>query len=167
MGGAGAQPARPARSPVERVPLVLFGLGDDLFAADVQEVECVLKARALAAVPHLPNWVAGLLEHLGRSLAVIDLRARFELPTAPAGVEPRILVISGAEGRIGILVDRVAEVAAVDVADIDPSPALFRGLGREYVRGTVRRDGRLILLLHGGRLLTATERLALAPAEPE
>ena len=156
---------RAARSAVERVPLVLFALGDDLFAADVQEVDRVLRPRALVAVPRLPHWVAGMLEHAGRALPVIDLRARFELPPAPSGAEPRILVIGGADGRIGVLVDRVAEVAAVDVADIDPSPALFRGLRREYVRGIVRRDGRLILLLHGARLLTATERLALAPAE--
>ena len=67
--------------------IVTFALGEELFAADVHEVERVLRYRAPSPVPRLPDWVAGLVEHGGRSLPVVDLRRRFQLPTAPSGVE--------------------------------------------------------------------------------
>ena len=39
----------------------------------------------------------------------------------------------------------------------------MRGLSREYVRAVFRRDGRIAILLDAERLLSATERLQLAP----
>lgn len=145
---------------VERVPLVTFALGDDLFAADVHAVERVLRPGVVSPVPGMPAWLVGLLEHDGRSHPVVDLRRRLELPPRPADVEPRILVVGGAEGGLAAVVDRVVDVAAVPADQVDPAPPLFRGLSREYVGGVLRRDGRLVVLLHLARLLSATERLA-------
>ncbi len=147
--------------------IVTFAVGEELFAADVVEVERVLRYRPPAPVPRLPDWVAGLLEHEGRSLAVVDLRRRFQLPPAEAGTEPRIVVIGGEEGRIGAIVDRVVDVTSVAADQIDPAPPLFRGLAADYVQGVVRRDGRLIVVLHAARLLSATERMMLADASAD
>lgn len=147
--------------------VVTFALGDELFAADVNEVERVLRYRTPAPVPGLPDWVAGLVEHDGRSLAVVDLRRRFQLPPAPAGVEPRIVVIGGAGGRMGAIVDRVVDVTSVSAEQLDPAPALFRGLSGDYLQGVLRRDGRLIVVLHAARLLSATERMMLAAASAD
>lgn len=147
--------------------VVTFALGEELFAVDVHEVERVLRYRRPAPLPRLPDWVAGLVEHDGRSLAVVDLRRRFQLPPAPAGVEPRIVVIGGADGRVGAVVDRVVDVTAVSAEQLDPAPALFRGLSGDYLQGVLRRDGRLIVVLHAARLLSATERMMLAAASAD
>ena len=109
---------------------------------------------------------AGVVEHGGRSLAVVDLRLRFGLPPAPADMERRIVVFAeGGDGeRMGAVVDRVVDVASVGGDQLDPPPTLFRGLPGEYLRGVLRRDGRLVVVLHAARLLSATERLMLASA---
>ncbi|MHB1224546.1 MAG: chemotaxis protein CheW [Gemmatimonadaceae bacterium] len=147
--------------------IVTFALGEEFFAADVHEVERVLRYRQPAPVPRLPDWVAGLVEHDGRSLAVVDLRRRFQLPPAPAEVEPRIVVIGDEEGRVGAIVDRVVDVTSVNADQLDPAPALFRGLSGNYLQGVLRRDGRLIVVLHAARLLSATERMMLAAASAD
>lgn len=147
--------------------IVTFAVGEELFAADVLEVERVLRYRVPAPVPRLPDWVAGLLEHEGRSLAVIDLRRRFQLPPAGADTEPRIVVIGGDEGRVGAIVDRVVDVTSITAEQMDPAPPLFRGLAADYVQGVVRRDGRLVVVLHAARLLSATERMMLADASAD
>ena len=145
--------------------LVTFALGDDHFALDVREVERVLRWREPVPVPRLPGWVAGVVEHAGRTLPLVDLRRRFELPAAPADVEPRVLVVQPAAGeRVGVVVDRVVDVSAVGAGRLDAAPALFRGLSRDYLHGVLRRDGRLVIVLDGTRLLSATERLALTQA---
>ncbi|HEU4632242.1 MAG TPA: chemotaxis protein CheW [Gemmatimonadaceae bacterium] len=143
--------------------VVVFALGEDLFAADVRLVERVLRHRAPVPVPQLPPWVAGVVEHAGRSLPVVDLRQRFELPAAPPGVERRVLVAGSGAEAVGLVVDRVLEVAPVGGA-LDPAPALFRGLAREYLHGILRRDDGLVIVLDLARLLTATERIALQQA---
>ena len=43
--------------------LVTFRLGDDQFAIDVAAVERVLRFSAPVAVPNLPAWIDGVIEH--------------------------------------------------------------------------------------------------------
>ncbi|HEY0971348.1 MAG TPA: chemotaxis protein CheW [Gemmatimonadales bacterium] len=144
-----------------RRQVVTFSLGDELFAADVAEVERVLVYAAPRPVPELPRWVAGMVEYGGSSLPVIDLRARFELPPADAAAERRILVLGAGGSRVGVVVDRVHDVTAVPAGSWDEPPALFRGLASDYLHGVVRREGRLVMVLNAARLLAATERLVL------
>jgi purine-binding chemotaxis protein CheW len=145
--------------------LVTFALGEDHFALDVREVERVLRWREPVAVPGLPAWAPGVVEHAGRALPLVDLRRRFELPPAPEGVEPRVLVTQAADGeRAGVVVDQVVDVGAAGAGRLEPPPALYRGLAREYLHGVLRRDDRLVIVLAGARLLTATERIALTQA---
>ena len=59
-----------------------------------------------------------------------------------------------------VIIEIEDKTYAVPVDTVDPAPPLFRGLSREYVGGVLRRDGRLVVLLHLARLLSATERLA-------
>jgi purine-binding chemotaxis protein CheW len=153
-----------AASAARVAQVVTFALGDDLFALDVRTVERVLRYRGARPVPRLPGWVAGVVEHAGRSLPVVELRRRFELPPAEPAVEPRVLVVEAGEERIGVVVDRVVDVSAVAAGGLDPAPALFRGLSGDYLLGVLRRDGRLIVVLDGGRLLSATERMTLTQA---
>jgi chemotaxis signal transduction protein len=55
-------------------------------------------------------------------------------------------------------------VVALGAEQVAPPPPLFRGLPAEYLRGLVRRDGRMVIYLEVQRLLTSTEALQLAQA---
>lgn len=143
--------------------VVTFRVVEDHFAADIAAVERILRFEPLARVPNLPEWVEGVLEYQGRVVPVIDLRRRFELDGAEARAagEGRVIVfVIGAEW-VGAIVDAVLEVTAIPATQVTPPPSLFRGLSADYLRGLVRRDGRLHLFLEVERLLTATERLRL------
>jgi len=144
--------------------LVTFRLGDDRFAVDIFVVERVLRFSAPAAVPRLPEWIDGVIEHGGRVVPVIDLRTRFGLPRLAPRPEQRILVLAVGEEWLGVTVDSVHEVMTVTPEEIAPPPALFRGLQAEYLRGLVRHEGSLIIFLDVTRVLTSTERLELAQA---
>ena len=65
---------------------------------------------------------------------------------------------------MGAIVDRVVDVTSVSEDQIDPAPPLFRGLSGDYLQGVLRRGGRLIVILHAARLLSATELMMLASA---
>lgn len=144
--------------------LVTFRLGDDLFAAPIEAVERVLRYEAPRSVPNLPLWIGGVIEYGDRIVPVIDLRRRFELPATPNSPQMRLIVLNAGGEWAAVLVDAVLDVRTVQAADLVPPPPLFRGLAAEYLRGVMRRDDQLVIVLDSDRLLTATERLALAGA---
>ncbi len=146
------------------VQIVTFRLGGDLFAADIHGVERVLRRQDATPVPNVPDWIVGVIEYQKRVVPVIDLRARFEMETVEATNETRVLVFNADQQWIAGVVDAVLDVAAIDKSTVQPPPELFRGLAGEYLKGIVRRDNKLVMLLDVTKLLTATERLALDSA---
>lgn len=144
--------------------LVMFRLGEDLFAADIFAVERVLRYALSTSVPDMPAYIEGVMDYQGRVLPVVNLRRRFELAPMPAMAETRILVLNAAGEWIGVVVDGVTEVVAFDRATLSPPPKLFRGLAREYVKGIIRRGERLVIYLDVEHLLSSTERIALQGA---
>ena len=144
--------------------LVTFRLGDDRFAVDIFVVERVLRFTAPAAVPKLPAWMDGVIEHGGRVVPVIDLRVRLGMPRIARRPEQRILVLAVGDEWLAVTVDSVHEVMSVPLEDVAPPPPIFRGLDAEYLRGLVRHEGSLIIFLDVTRILTSTERLELAQA---
>jgi purine-binding chemotaxis protein CheW len=150
--------------------VVTFRVAEEQFAADVAAVERILRYERPVGVPHLPEWVEGVLEYQGRVVPVIDLRRRFQLERGEGGDadetradgDGRVIVFAVGSEWVGAVVDAVLEVTAVPTEQVSPPPSLFRGLSADYLRGLVRRDdGRMLIFLEVDRLLTATERLRL------
>lgn len=154
--------------PTERMQLVTFRVGVDLFATDIFAVERVLRFAPPRPIPNLPVWVEGVIEYGGRVVPVIDLRARFELPPATSREFSRILImLVSADEWIAAIVDSVEEVTTVTAEQLAAPPPLFRGLAGQYLRALVRpadESGPVVVLLDVARLLTSRERIVLDQA---
>ena len=149
-----------------KLQLVTFSLGEDRFAANIFSVERVLRFVPPRPVPDLPAWMEGVIDYQGRVVPVIDLRARFGAPgTRSDGA--RIVVCVAGDDWIGMTVDAVQEVWTIDAGQLEPPPALFRGLTRKYLTGLVRRDDGVLVVLDVAHLLTSRERLQLERAMGE
>jgi purine-binding chemotaxis protein CheW len=140
--------------------IVTFRLGDDLFAADINDVERVLRYAEPTPVPNVPPWVQGVIEYRSRVVPVIDLRVRFELPEVPTNGATRIMVLSANGDWIAAVVDAVTEVVSIGNATLAPPPPLFDGMAADFLKGILRRNDRLIIVLDVTRLLATRERLA-------
>lgn len=145
----------------EKTQIVTFRLGEDLFAADIFSVERVLRYREPTPVPNAPAWLEGVTEYQSRVVPVVNLRTRFGLPPVPAVNETRMLVLNTEGTWVAAVVDSVLDVSKLDAARLAPPPPIFRGLAGEYLRGIVRRDDRLVILLDVARLLSADEQMTL------
>lgn len=143
--------------------IVVFRVGDDLFAAGVHSVERVLRHQPARPIPDVPEWIDGVIEYRSRVVPVINLRSRFELPAVAARPETRTIVLNAAGEWIAVTVDSVLEVSAAS-GEVTPPPPFFRGLAGEYLSGLVRRGDQLVIVLDVDRLLSATERLRLERA---
>ena len=142
------------------VKLVTFQLGLDIFAADVLSVDRVLRYAPPNAVPDVPAWVLGVIEHREKVIPVVDLRRRVELSDDSITPETRILVLNTSGGWVGAIVDTVHEVASVPADNISPAPALFRGLKAEFVRGMTKVGDQLVVILDVDRVMSSADRIA-------
>ena len=140
--------------------IVTFRLGDDLFAADINDVERVLRYSEPTPVPNVPTWVQGVIEYRSQVVPVIDLRIRFELAATPPSGMTRLMVLASQGEWIAAVVDQVLEVVPLGAAQLAPPPPLFRGMSAEFLRGILRRHERLIIVLDVSRMLATQERLA-------
>jgi purine-binding chemotaxis protein CheW len=121
----------------------------------------VLRYQAPRAIPSVPDWVEGVFEYGGRIVPVIDFRRRFGAPVEAPSAQTRLLVLSREDEWMAAIVDQVLDVRPVEPNDLSPPPPLVRGLAGAYLRGVMRRDGGLVLVLDIDRILGTTETLAL------
>lgn len=147
--------------------IVTFCVGEDTFASDVCAVERVIEYQRPKAVPNVPDWIEGIIEYQSRVVPTINLRRRFELPSAASGAAMRIIVFNIETEWMAAVVDSVHEVRTVDAAELSAPPPIFRGLPCEYLRGILRDGDRLIIYLDISRLLSTTERVMMREAAGE
>lgn len=85
-----------------------FRLGAvERYGIPYQYLEELLYVGHLARVPCTPAFVAGVVNHRGELLTILDLKHFFHMPATAAGEESRIIVVRRAGMRIGLLVDGV------------------------------------------------------------
>jgi purine-binding chemotaxis protein CheW len=157
---------------VPQVQLVTFKVGGEEFGLDVFAVHEILRWQGVTPVPRAPAFVEGVLDVRGAVVPVVDLRRRFEVRELAYDEETRIVLVEFGGERLGLVVDSVTEVLRAPETAISAPPAYIRGLAAEFVRGIVRLEARLVILIDLDRILSSEERIALesadlAPADEE
>jgi purine-binding chemotaxis protein CheW len=147
------------------VQFVTLGLGAEVFAVPVEYVREILDYAPPSALPEGPPYLLGLTDVRGRATPTLDLRVKLGLPAVPPTLATRILVLDiPVEGRqlaLGLVADRVIEVAAFTPEEIEPAPDIGVRWRSDYMRGVVRRDSGFVVLFDLARLLTSQDAAAL------
>ncbi len=147
---------------------VTLGIGAETFAVDVGSVREILDMRPIAFMPNAPPYLLGLIDVRGGGVPVIDLRVKLGLAPVPSTEQTRILVldieIAGRPTAIGLLVDRVFEVAELEDRRIEPPPDIGVRWRSDYITGIGRRGGDFVVVFDLGRLLAGEEAALVATA---
>jgi purine-binding chemotaxis protein CheW len=146
---------------VPQVQLVTFRIGGEEFGLDVFQVHEILRYTEPTSMPKAPAFVEGVLDVRGALVPVVDLRKRFETPTLRYDDDTRIVLVDFQGERLGLVVDEVTEVLRAPETAVSAPPAYVKGLAAEFIRGIVRLDGRLVVLLDLDRILSSQERMQL------
>jgi purine-binding chemotaxis protein CheW len=132
-----------ASSADERKTL-LFRVGEDVFACDIDLVRGVVRVGATTRIPGAPAFVRGLLNVRGEVLSVLDVGMRLQ-PDRGATKGGSIVVVQVGERRAGLVVEEVLGVHAV-VPDRDG--ATEPRFDSEIVRHLGHLEGRIVLFLN-------------------
>ncbi len=152
-------------APAAEGQYVTLGMEDEVFAVPVELVLEILDLRKVSRVPEAPPYMLGLIDLRGRSIPVLDLRAKLGLPAAAATDATRILVveamISGRPLVLGLVADRVIEVMALNGDEIEPAPDIGVRWSSDYIRGVGRRDASFIIIFDLPRLFSAKDAVEI------
>jgi purine-binding chemotaxis protein CheW len=140
--------------------LVGFVVGPAAYAVDISCVREIVNPLEVTPLPHMPSEVAGVTDHRGEVIPVIDLRVRFGLDRAENARSTKwILLHAGGERSVGIIVDSVTEVFGA-VEGIRPTPEVGGNRDVRGIAGVVTHNGRLTFVLETGRFIEIFETLA-------
>lgn len=134
----------------EEGKFLTFTLGKEAYGLEIIYVTEIIGIQKITEVPELPEYVKGIMSLRGQIIPVVDVRLRFKKPFREYDERTCVIVVDNGDVTVGLIVDGVAEVVAIQEEDIVPHPDLAEGYSRQFVRGIgkVGSDVKLILDCH-------------------
>jgi purine-binding chemotaxis protein CheW len=159
----------PAQTAARQV--VTLGIDREVFGVPVHAVREILDYSLPCRLPDAPAHLAGLIDVRGQAVPVIDLRVRLGLPGIPPTGNTRVLVLdidmAGRKLALGLIADRVFEVAELDRATVQPPPDIGVGWHAGHIQAIARHGPGFVIVLDLQALLAADQgALALVAEDP-
>jgi len=137
-------------SQVEGGKFLSFFLGNEEYAIEILKVQEIIGLLPITPVPKMPSYVRGVLNLRGKIVPIMNLRVRFGLPTVEDTEETCIIVIQEEKHLMGIVVDKVSEVADIETQQIEQVPSFGITGNSEYLSGIgkLKESVKMILDVH-------------------
>lgn len=132
---------------------VTFRVGTASYAIPAGQVLHLESYETATPVPGAPAYVAGLVQVRGRLVPVVDLRARFGLPSSEHTLDHRVVVVQSGTRVAGLLVDSAREVMSFDPAAFEKPPELVEQQAGGFIKGVATVSSRLFLLVDVPKVL--------------
>ncbi len=141
--------------------IVVFELAGEHYGVDIGTVESIIKMQSITVVPHAPAFVEGVTNLRGNVLPVINLRSRFRLPEAQPTKNTRIVIVTIAEIKVGMIVDGVSEVLRVSEDALEPPSPLVTTVDSGFITAIAKMEDKLVILLDLTKVLSIQEKSSL------
>jgi len=116
-----------------------FSLGQEQYGLEILKVREIIGYMEITAVPQTPHHVKGVINLRGQVIPVIDLRAKFGMPSVDVSDETCVIVVEidhdNRKFNTGIVVDRVEEVLDIEGQDIEPTPEFGSSVNTDFILG--------------------------------
>lgn len=127
--------------------VITFLIGAQEFCVDVMVVREIRVWTPATPVAHAPSYMCGVINLRGTVLPIIDFAARLGFAPSEPTTRHAILVIQIRQQVVGLLVEGVSEILTVNPDAIQPTPDVASQTAKDFIRGIVAIDGRMISLI--------------------
>jgi purine-binding chemotaxis protein CheW len=129
-----------------------FHLAKEDYGIEIRYVTEIIGIQKITEVPDMPAFVKGVINLRGKVVPVMDVRTRFGMPPREYDDRTCIIVVDVDDKSVGLVVDKVNEVADVPDQQIEPPPRTNRESTR-YIQGLGKIGNEVKILLNVQRLL--------------
>lgn len=138
-----------------------FRLGQELFSVPLEVIQEVIELSEFTRIPHVPEYIRGLINLRGAVITVIDLRLKLGKIEESIDNKRQTCIIISKIGdlRIGFIVDQAMEVLRIGTEELKPVD-LRAGSQKiaKYVDGVTQyKDKGIILVLNLSKIISDEE----------
>jgi purine-binding chemotaxis protein CheW len=135
------------RTRSEPIQLATFYVDDMCLALDIGLIQEIIRDIKVTRVPHAPPQVRGVINLRGEVTTVIDLRQILGLAPLESTSGTQTLIVRSQGESIGLIVDRVGDICAVEGTAIEPAPPNVDSVDGRFFHGVCQRKTEVILVL--------------------
>lgn len=128
----------------QELELISFKIGSQDYCLDIMAVREIRGWTPATMLPRSPSYVRGVINLRGAVLPIIDLKARLGLGTVEPSARSVIIVVDMGTRLVGLLVDAVSEILAVQRSDVQPTPNVDCETVAQFVCGIITVEDRMI-----------------------
>lgn len=141
----------------ERLECVTFVLGGETYAFESIYAAEVIRIPKLVRLPKVQEIIVGVFNLRGGIMAAVDIRPLLGVPRTPLTAAGRIIILKSEKFSTGLVTEGVQGVESLSVDNFEPAVKSLAGAQREFIRGQITCDGRLIMLLDIPKLMVSRE----------
>ncbi len=137
------------------VQFITFTLGEQEYGVDIMAVREIKGWTATTPIPNAPSCIYGVINLRGIIVPIMDLRARFGMPSRPPDKMNVVIIITIGARTIGLLVDAVSDIIALAPEAIKPIPEIGLAAQDNLLAGLASHNDRMVSLVSLDCLINA------------
>jgi purine-binding chemotaxis protein CheW len=134
-----------------------FVLGTEQYGLEILKVQEIRGYDSVTKIANTPAFIKGVINLRGKIVPIVDLRVKFNIGAAEYN-EFTVVIILNLSGRVvGIVVDGVSDVMALNEAQIRDVPDLVTSIDTQYIVGLATVEQQMLILVDIEQLMTSEE----------
>jgi purine-binding chemotaxis protein CheW len=140
---------------IDESQVVVFRLGAESYGIEIFRVNEIIRMRDITPIPGADHHIEGLINLRGKTIPVVDLRAKLNMDCASSTNSTRIIVVEAGAEKIGVIVDAVTEVMTLSSESIEDRPELLADARTDYALSLAKNENQIITILDLDQALAA------------
>lgn len=142
-----------------------FHVGNEEYGIEIRHVTEIVGIQKITDVPDMPDFIKGVINLRGKVIPVMDVRTRFKKESREYDERTCIVVVNISDKAVGLVVDRVNEVADIPESQVEPATTISIGTAQPYIQGMGKLGEAVKILLNVEKLLYKDEVAGLKTPE--
>jgi two-component system chemotaxis sensor kinase CheA len=131
----------------ELLEVVTFRLADVEYGLEIQSIRDITRVPQITPLATAPSHVLGMIQTRGQLLPLYDLKRKLFIEPCEQTRDSRVVVVELGNRDIGLIVDKVSEVAKISKSNIEPRPDYVPLSEGKFINGIYKDENRVIILL--------------------
>ena len=137
----------------EKKQYIVVKIGGEHYGIDISYIDNIVRMSKITRVPKAPSYYRGVINLRGEIVPIMNLRLKIGLDEIEYTKDTRIIIIKTENfGKIGLIVDAVKEVVALEEEQLEKLP-YDNTEDNHFVSAVGKVDGSLVSILDIGVVL--------------
>lgn len=127
--------------------ILQFEIDGAVYGIEIQYITEIIQIQQITVVPKVPKYIKGIINLRGKVIPVMSVRKRFGKEEIPYDDRTCVIVVEWDGLAVGLIVDRVREVAQVSPSEVSGTPDYKNVNINSYISYIIESNDEIKLLL--------------------